>query len=235
MGLAPWRVGQSPAVLNDLSRQTRTMLFFQMLGSGLMFGALFAILDEHLRLALALAVTGLVVTLGWAIGVTVWNRRVDRAFKTMLVRAAEEVVTGKVAGIPAVGRVHRRRIARREPAFLADTSSALPGPSVVLVVTALAEGGARRVGALVPALVGLEARKAPVALLLHPHEREAAVLDNRVTLEQVAAIGDDPRWDTEWLPTDRTVVGGYLPVVGFAVLGLVVGVGLDLALVRLAT
>lgn len=222
-------------MLNDLSRQTRTMLFLQMLGSGLTLGSLFAVVAEHFTLAIVLAVVGLTVTLGWAVGVVVWNRRVDRAFKAMLVRAGEEVVTDRVAGIPAVGRVHRRRIARREPSYLSDTPHAVPGPSVILVVTVLAESGARRVGALVPARLGLESRKAPVAVLLHPHEREAAVLDNRVTAAQVAAIGDDPRWHTESLPTDRTVVGGYLPVVGSALLGLAVGIGLDLLAVRLAT
>lgn len=228
-------MGQAAGVLNDLARQTRTMLFLQMLGSGLMLGALFAIAEEHFTLAIVLALVGLAVTLGWAVGVIVWSRRGDRAFRAMLVRAGEEVVTGKVTAIPAVGRVHRRRIARREPSYLADTAHPLPAPSVVLVVTVLAEGGARRVGALVPAMLGLEARKAPVAVLLHPHEREAAVLDNRVTPTQVAAIGQDPRWETERLPTDRTVVGGYLPVVGCALAGLGVGLGLDLLVVNLAT
>lgn len=229
------RAGQAGVVLNDLSRQTRTMLFLQMLGSGLMFGAVFAIGGEHWALTAVLAAVGLVVTIGWAVGVIVWNRRVDRAFKAMLVRAGEEIVTGRVAGVPAVGRVHRRRIARHEPAYVVGTPGALPGPSVVLVVTALAEDGARRVGALVPALVGLEARKAPVAVLLHPHEREAAVLDERVTPAQLAAVGEDSRWRTESLPTDRTVVGGYLAAAGCAALGLVVGLGVDLLVVRLAT
>ncbi|MDP2772903.1 MAG: hypothetical protein Q8O61_05050 [Nocardioides sp.] len=103
------------------------------------------------------------------------------------------------------------------------------------MVTALADGGARRVGALVPGLVGLEARRAPVALLLHPHEPEAAVLDTRVTREQLAAIADDPRWRSEKLPTDRSVVGGYLPLVGCAVLGLAVGLGFDLLVLNVAT
>lgn len=222
-------------MLNDLSRQTRTMLFLQMLGSGLLFGAVFAIDGEHWTLTAVLATVGLVVTVGWAVGVVVWNRRVDRAFQAMLVRAGDEIVTGQVTGTPAVGRVHRRRIARRAPAYLVGTPAALPGPSVVLVVTALADDGARRVGALVPALVGLESRKAPVALLLHPHEREAAVLDDRVTPDRLAAVGADPRWRTESLPTDRTVVGGYLAAAGCGVLGLVAGLGLDLLVVRLAT
>lgn len=222
-------------MLNDLARQTRAMLFVQMLGSGLMVGSMFGVVDGDVTLTLVLAAVGLVVTLGWAVGMVVWNRRVDRAFKAMLVRAGEEVVTGRVTGIPAIGRVHRRRIARREPSYLADTPHPLPGPSVVLVATVLAEGGARRVGVLVPAMLGLESRKAPVAVLLHPDEREAAVLDNRVTPAQLAAIDGDPRWGTERLPTDRSVVGGYLPVLGCAVLGLAVGIGLDLLVVLLAT
>jgi len=228
-------VGQAAVVLNDLARQTRTMLFLQMLGPGLMFGAVFAIDVDDLTLTVVLCVVGVAVTVAWSVGVVVWNRRVDRTFKAMLVRAGEELVTGRVVGIPAAGRVHRRRIARHHPAYLAGTPHPLPPPAVVVVATALSPSGARRVAALVPALVGLHSRKAPVALLLHPTEPEAAVVDDRVTAEQVNAIAHDPRWDTEALPTDRTVVGGYLAVAGSAVLGLVVGLGLDLLVVTIAT
>jgi len=39
----------------------------------------------------------------------------------------------------------------------------------------------------------------------------------------------------ERLPTDRRVVGGWLPVVASAVLGLMVGLGFDRLVVALAT
>ena len=221
-------------MLNDLARQTRTTILLQMLSFGLTFGALVGLGSDG-TVALVLFAVGLVSMLLWVAGVVVWNRRADRAFKARLVRASDEIVSGRVPAVPAPGRVHRRRIARKHPAYVASRGEALPGPAVVLAVTVLAEGGARRVGALVPALVGLESRRAPVALLLHPDEPEAAVLDDRVTPEQVAAIAADPRWASEPLPTDRTVVGGYLPLLGCAVLGVLAGVGLDLLVLALAT
>jgi hypothetical protein len=222
-------------VLNDLARQTRIMLFLQMLGPGLMIGSLIAVGGEHWPTVLGLFGFGILMTLGWGIGVLLWTRRVDRAFKAVLGRASEELVTGRVTGVPAAGMVARRRIARRQSSYLASTPLAIAAPAVVLVVTVLAEGGPRRVGALVPATMGLESRKAPVAVLLHPHEREAAVVDDRVTPEQVAAIAADPRWGAPGLPTDRTVTGGYLPMLGCALLGLAAGLGLDLLVVVLAT
>ncbi len=56
-----------------------------------------------------------------------------------------------------------------------------------------------------------------------------------VTPDQLAAVAEHPRWRTQSLSTDRTVVGGYLAAAGCAALGLVVGLGLDLLVVRLAT
>ncbi|WP_193609306.1 hypothetical protein [Nocardioides lijunqiniae] len=222
-------------MLNDLARQTRTMLFLQLLGPAIAIGSFFGIAGEHWGVVLTLFCLGLLVTVGWGVGVVVWARRVDRAFKAVLVRASEELVTGRVTGVPAVGMVARRRRARRQPSYLASTPSAIAAPAVVLVVTALAEDAPRRVGVLVPATVGLESRNAPVAVLLHPDEREAAVVDDRVTPEQVSAIAADPRWESAALPTDRTVGGGYLPMLGCALLGLVAGLGLDLLVVALAT
>lgn len=222
-------------MLNDLARQTRTMLFLQMLGPAVMVGSFFGISGEHWGVVITLFCLGLLTTVGWGVGVLVWTRRTDRAFKATLARAGEELVTGRVTGVPAAGRVARRRIAAKHPSYLATTPQPIPAPSVILVVTALAADGPRRVAALVPATIGLESRKAPVAVLLHPHEREAAVLDDRVTPEQLAAIDADPRWGSEDLPTDRTVVGGYLPVLVAALLGVAAGLGLDLLVVALAT
>ncbi|WP_193614027.1 hypothetical protein [Nocardioides lijunqiniae] len=222
-------------MLNDLARQTRTMLFLQMLGPAIAIGSFFGIADEHWGVVLTLFCLGLLVTVGWGVGVLVWTRRVDRAFKTVLTSAGEQLVTGRVTGVPVPGRVVRRRTAAGRPAYLASTPSAIAGPAAVLVVTVLADDGPRRVGALVPATIGLEKRDAPVAVLLHPDEREAAVVDDRVTPEQVAAIAADPRWESAALPTDRTVGGGYLPMLGCALLGLASGLGLDLLVVALAT
>ncbi|MCD4534707.1 hypothetical protein LRP67_11495 [Nocardioides sp. cx-169] len=222
-------------MLNDLTWQTRSMLFTQTLGPALALGSLFVLAGDNWTVAAVLFGLGLAVMVGWCVAVVVWNRRVDRRFKATLVRAGEEIVSGRVTATPAIGRVVRSRSARREPAYLADTPHPLPSPSVALVVTVLAEGGPRRVAALVPAMAGLEARRAPVAVLLHPHEREAAVLDNRVTSEQLAAIAGDPRWDTERLPTDSSVAGGYLSAFGCAVLGVLTGAGIAMVAGALAT
>ncbi|MCD4524965.1 hypothetical protein [Nocardioides sp. cx-173] len=222
-------------MLNDLTWQTRSMLFTQTLGPALALGSLFVLAGDNWTVAAVLFGLGLAVMIGWCVAVVVWNRRVDRRFKAALVRAGEEIVTGRVTATPAIGRVVRSRRARREPAYLAGTPHPLPSPSVALVVTVLTEGGSRRVAALVPAMGGLEARRAPVAVLLHPHEREAAVLDDRVTSEQLAAIASDPRWGTERLPTDSSVAGGYLAAFGCAVLGVLTGVGIAVLAGALAT
>lgn len=222
-------------MLNDLARQTRIMCFTQIFGPALMFGAVFAIDGEHWVLAGTLFGIGLLVTLGWGIGVVLWNRRADHRFRSLLEQGGGDLVSGRVTGTPAVGTVVRRRLARHSPSFLVGTPGPLEGPSAILVVTVLADEGARRVAALVPAMIALHARKAPVAVLLHPEESEVAVLDPRVTPEQLAAIPGDPRWQTERLPTDRSVAGGWLPVLAFVVLGLVAGLGLDWVVVALAT
>lgn len=222
-------------MLNDLARQTRIMLFAQLLGPAVMFGSVLAVEGEHWVLFGSLFGLGIVLTLGWAVGVVVWNRRTDRHFRAVLEEGAEALVSGRVAGVPAPGLVVRRKLARRSPSFLVGTVGPIQGPSAVLAITVLADGGARRVAALVPAMLALHARKAPVAVLLHPEDREVAVLDPRVGQQQLTAIAEDPRWRSETLPTDRSVVGGWLPLLGCALLGVVVGVGLDWLVVTLAT
>ncbi|MFC4786615.1 hypothetical protein ACT8ZV_19225 [Nocardioides sp. MAHUQ-72] len=54
------------------------------------------------------------------------------------------------------------------------------------------------------------------------------------TPDRIVAIEADPRWRTERLPTDRSVVGGWLPVAGLAVLGMPAGLGAAAAVVSLA-
>lgn len=220
-------------MLNDISRQTRLAIFFQMFGPSLMFGTVFAIDEGVDALVISLFGFGLLVTLGWAVGFTAWSRRADRRLWHAVAAASEEIVRGTVDAVPAVGRVVRRRVARRFPAYLAGTPEPVPGPGMILVVTALVDDGARRVAALAPAGIGLMSRKATVAVLLHPVEREAAVLDPGVTPGQLAAIGTDPRWGTARLPTDRQVVGGYSTLVAVALLGVGAGLALDWLVVAL--
>ncbi len=219
-------------MLNDLSRQTRLAVFFQILGPTLMFGSIFAIETGFDAVVIGLLGFGVLVSLGWTVGFVVWNRRVDRRFKQAIARDSEDIVRGTVEPVPAVGRVVRRRTARLSPAFLFGSPGGLPPPAVVLVMTALTEDGARRVAALVPAQIGLS-RKAPVAVRLHPVEREIAVLDPGVTPGQLADIAADPRWRTEKLPTDRQVVGGYSMLVAIALLATGTGLAFDWLVVAL--
>ncbi|MDO9457107.1 hypothetical protein, partial [Nocardioides sp.] len=72
-------------------------------------------------------------------------------------------------------------------------------------------------------------------LLLHPDRREVAAVDDRVTVERLGAVDADPRWRSERLPSDRTVVGGYLGLLAAVTVGTAVGVGLAALVVTLAT
>lgn len=125
-------------MLNDLSLQTRLALFVQMLGPGLMLGSIFAIGDEAYQVVGILLGLGAAVTIGGAVAFSFWTYRSNRVLLDLLSQRSAEMVHGAVVGVPAIGRVRRRRIARRSPAFLASQASALPAPAVVLVVTVLA-------------------------------------------------------------------------------------------------
>lgn len=222
-------------MLNDIARQTRLAVFTQMSGSSLMIGSVFAISEEAWRLCIALFVTGLVVLIGWVVGFIAWTRRADRQLRARVATGSIDLVSGRVAGIPASGRVVRSRPAARSPSFVDGTPNELAGPARVVVVTALVEDGARRVAALVPATIGGQMRSQhAAALLLHPTDADVAVLDPRVTREQIDAIAADPRWRTR-LPSDRTVVGGYAGLLAAAGLGLGAGLGFDWLVVALAT
>ena len=208
-------------------------MFAQTLGIGLMVGAVFAVGAEAWVLGAVLFGVGLVVELAWATTVSVWNRRADRTLRAEVARGSEELVGGDLVGIEATGRVVRRRIARSAPAFVRSSPSALLPPAIMLVVTVLTESGAHRRAALVPGDVGLAARRAPVLVVLHPTREEVAVLDTAPDAAALAAIEADPRWRSAQLPTDRRVAGGYLPLVGLALLGLLVGLAVDAGLVAL--
>jgi len=120
-------------------------------------------------------------------------------------------------GSPAAGRVVRTRPER--------------GGTHVVVCTALAPGGARRVVAATP-YAGLRAGQ-PVALLLDPDDTDVAVLDDRVGPGDLAAIDADPRWRTWTLPTERRVAGGWSGVALAGLLGALAGGGVSLGVLAL--
>jgi hypothetical protein len=176
-------------MLNDLARLTRLSSFGQTLGSGLMFGAVFAIPGRHLALGLVLFGVGIVTTLGWMVGVIVVTRRADRALRAEIVRGSTEIVSGAVAATAVPARVVRRRIVRASPAFVLGRAEPQTGAAIVVVATALTDGAARRVAALVPSALGLQLRRGrPVALVLHPGLPDVAVVDAAADAEHLAAI-----------------------------------------------
>lgn len=72
-------------------------------------------------------------------------------------------------------------------------------------------------------------------MLLDPDEREVALLDDRVMPEDLRRVVADPRWRTERLPTDRTVMGGWAVAALCALAGFAAGLGAALLASRLLT
>ncbi len=214
-------------MLNDIAWPTRLLMFGFGAAIGVMFGGLLVDVDSDANAYLLFAglAVELVVVLVWPVGLA----RAERRFRRTVVAATGEIASGAVQPVPAIGRVVRRRLVKRD-SYLPGRGSA-PGPSALTVLTVVGDGPARRVAALVPAQMGLAMRKVPAALLVHPHQRDVAVVDDRITPQQVAAIGADPRWGAEPLPTDRTVVGGYLALLAAVAVGIAAGVGVSALLV----
>ncbi|MFB9314967.1 hypothetical protein [Nocardioides plantarum] len=218
-------------MLNDIARPTRLMLA----GFGIALGVIVSgtVTGRTGGVALALLLGGLGLEVLVLLGLPVVLGRAERRFRELVVAASAEIATGAVVPVPALGRVVRRRIVRL-PWWMPGRGAGA-GPSVMVVLTAVGDGPARRVAAVVPADLGLHLRHVPAELLVHPRHRDVAVVDDRVTHERLVAIDADPRWGTERLPTDRTVVGGYVALVASLVVGAAVGAGLGTLVVTLAT
>lgn len=218
-------------MLNDIAWPTRLLCFGFGAAIGVMCGGL--LVDAGSGASAAMLFVGLGVEL---VVITVWQAvlgRADRRLRRSVVTASGEIATGAVDAVPAIGRVVRRRVARLP--FWMPGRGAGPGPSALTVLTVVGDGAPRRVAALVPAEMALQMPRTPAALLVHPHRREVAVVEDRITPQQVAEIGADPRWSTERLPTDRTVVGGYPALVAALAVGVAAGAGVSAVVVTLAT
>lgn len=210
-------------MLNDIAAFTRWSSFLQTLGPGVAFGGSYAGLVGH-PAAFPLLMTGLVLIIAWGVGISVVGRSRERRVVEETVRGSDEIVAGAVVPAPAIGRVVRRRIKADAPAYSAGAPR-LPGPAAMVVLEAVGDGPPRRVAVLVPAWVGLHLRGQLADLWLHPHRREVAVLDTAVSPGRLEQIARDPRWGVSPTVTDRSVVGGWLPVFGVALAGLLVGAG----------
>lgn len=221
-------------MLNDLSTFTRTSMFFQLAGVGLtagvLGGALVQPLDADLgRGVLVLLGVGFLLIPAWAIGHLVVLRRLERRFWDDVVVGSEELLADPPAAtLPA--RVVRRRVKRSLPAFTLATGRT-PGPGAAVAATVVGDGPARRVGLLAPAGAVLRPG-APLLVAVHPDRREVAVLADRVTADAVASSAADERW-AQRLPTDARVVGGWLPLIGTALLSLLAWGGAGYGLARL--
>ncbi len=201
--------GMLHGVLQDLARPARLLVAAFGLAVGVMLAGPVAGATSQVALGLLLAGIGLETLV--VVGSPLLLGRAERRLAREVVAASAEIASGAVAPVPAIGRVVRRRVVDL-PWWLPGRGAG-PGRAALTVLTAVGDGPARRVAALVPADLGLRGVGVPAVLLLHPHRRDVAVLDDRVTGAQLAAVDADPRWRTEALPTDRTVVGGYLALV----------------------
>lgn len=198
---------------------------------GLILGG--PIADAGNDAALATLAAGILVELLVLGVVTVAIGRADTRFKAEVVAAGAEIASGAVDPLPAIGRFVRRRTADL-PWWMPGRGGGT-GRAALTVFTAVGDGPARRVAALVPADLGLVTRGVPAVLLVHPEHRDVAVLDDRVTAQRLTQVDGDPRWAAERLPSDRTVVGGYLPLLAALLLGGVVGGAVSTLVVTLAT
>ena len=63
-------------------------------------------------------------------------------------------------------------------------------------------------------LAALHPHAHAAALPFHPTLTDVSLLDEAADPARLAAIAADPRWQSAVLPTDPSVVGGYLPLVG---------------------
>lgn len=217
-------------MLNDISGFTRLSTFFQLAPLGLFLGAMPFLGDG--RVFLLCFGLGLLLELAWCIGFLITIRRIDARMKNAVTAGSAELIDAEVAGKPVLGRAVRTRQARRYDGFLVDPGR-IAAPADIVVFTVIGDGAPRRVAALVPAAFKVPSGQAAL-LLAHPERREVAVLESRATSSQLTGAAADPRWKTEPLPSDRSVVGGWrtLVVVGIAgvVAGALVALGIGAAL-----
>ncbi len=220
-------------MLNDIAWPTRIAMAAMGVAMSLMAGG--PLLDSDLDSSVfaVLAGSGALLLILVLVSTVVLPSLADRSFRSALSDGIEEIAVGEVAPVAVPARVVRRSLDRHRSSFMPGSGHA-PGPSVVLVLAVLPPDSApRRVAALVPAQLGLRLRRAPAVVLLHPERPEVAVVDDRVSAEQLAAVSADLRWGTERLPTDRRVVGGYLALVASVIVGAAIGLALVAAILKL--
>ncbi|SJN09649.1 hypothetical protein FM113_06830 [Leucobacter sp. 7(1)] len=145
--------------------------------------------------------------LGAVIANLVVSQRMNAAIDRTVVQRAQAMAAGQVPGEPAPARVHRvygRPLAQSATMLWPGT----PEPARLALLHVLpAQGAPRSVYAVVPSRYGLT-RGTPAAVVLDPAYPDIAVFDDRAPVETLAAIGADPRWLTERVPSMFTRQGG---------------------------
>lgn len=208
-------------MLNDLSTYTRWSLFGQALGPAIVIGAgsgAVATMDASSSLTglWVMIAVGFSVVVAWAVTAVVVVRRADARLWREVAVGSEELAGGAARPVRVPARLVRSRIRRGDPAFTAARGR-IPGPAVACAFTMVGAGRPRRVAALLPGGLGIVSKGTPAVLLVHPERSDVAVLDDRVTRDELALAAADPRFAGPDVPTDRTVVGGWsMLVVAFA-------------------
>ncbi len=218
------------SLLNDLSGFTRTVVVCQTVPAGLFVGLILSAIRRpraHPVPAPAFVVVVLlllVLYIGGTVWLVIWTRRTSSELNGRLQAGAAQLVADPRRAAIAPARVLRsRRVRGVVPAVLGAPTPAQGDPSAMVFTVLAPDGPPRRVAALVPeALLPHLSAGGPAVLGLHPDDAEVAVLDTRVDAGRLAVAAADPRWRTERLPTDRSVVGGWLPLAAIASAGFVV-------------
>lgn len=145
------------------------------------------------------------------LGVVVLNlvvsQRMHAEIDRTVVQRAQAMAAGQVPGEPAPARVHRvygRPLTRSATMLWPGT----PEPARLVLLHVLPpHGGPRSAYAVVPLRYAVT-RGTPVAVVLDPAHPDVAVFDDRAPHETLAAIGADPRWLTERVPSMFVRQGG---------------------------
>jgi hypothetical protein len=158
------------------------------------------------------------VCLVWFLG------RADKRFRSTLRRGSSEIVHRQVDAAGTAGRVRRQRVAPGADGFVLSGSGPIAERTSLVVVTALVAGPARRVACAVPTTKASLKNGQFVRVAVHPMLPEVAVLDDLATDAELRTIAEHPRWRTERLPSDLTVVGGLVTLIVYAAAGAGLGV-----------
>ncbi|KQY63940.1 MULTISPECIES: hypothetical protein [unclassified Nocardioides] len=210
-------------MLNDLSTFTRATIFGQLVPLGMLWGAIAGMdsSDPDVNRLVVIAGVSLLWMVGWGVFVAWVPGRAARRLHAEVERGSREIISGTTTAPIAPARVVRERRWKKNPPLALGAEEGRGAAAYSVAFTVLPpDGPPRRVATLSPVSLS----KGTSALVaLHPDLREVGVLDMRVTNAQVETSARDPRWRTDRLPTDRTVVGGYLMLVVALVAGIAAG------------